>query len=219
MAFLAVGVAAHAGFSFTFDTGSQGWTKGDLSNLVDLQVNVAGPANWDSAGFLRGYDHASYAFLFSPDLGGGHGSLFGQNLTLDFQSNGAQAKIPFLVLQSSTDTLVLEKAIPASAGLLPYSISLSASEDWSINSSDYHGTAVLATNAQIQAVLNDLRFVGVTTDLASGSDSTMLDNVNAVPEPGTLAALALGVLAARRRRREPNAAGRASVDRVLPRLR
>ena len=197
---LAVGTAAHAGFSFTFDTGSEGWTKGDISNL-NIQPDTNGSADWDAGGFLRGTDLGAYAFLFSPDLGGGHGSLFGQNLTLDFQSNGAQAKIPFLVLRSSTDTLVLERAISATAGMQPYSIALSDASDWSINSSDYHGTAVLATNAQIQAVLNDLRFVGVTTDLASGSDSTMLDNVNAVPEPGTLAALALGVLAARRRRR------------------
>lgn len=199
---LAVGAAAHAAFSFSFDSGNEGWTKGDIGNLSNIQTNVAGGADWDPSGYLVGNDHANYAFLFSPDLGGGHGSLFGQNLTLDFQSSGPQSKIPFLVLLSSTDVLVLEKAIPATVGMQPYSINLSSAEDWSINSSGYHnGTPVLATDAQIQAVLNDLRFVGVTTDLVAGPDSTMLDNVSAVPEPGTLAVLALGVCAARRRRR------------------
>lgn len=194
--------SGHASFSFTFDSNAQGWTKGDLgSSFATIDNDVAGPANWNAGGFLAGNDHSSYAFLFSPDLGGGHGDLYGNQLTLDFQTSSGGPKDPFIVLKSSTDFLILERVNTASSGLQSISIDLSEAADWSINSSDYYGTPVLATGAQIQAVLSDLRYLGVSTDINNGGDSTMLDNVNAVPEPATLLALGASALVAARKRR------------------
>lgn len=46
-----------------------------------------------------------------------------------------------------------------------------------------------------------MRYIGVTTDIANGGDSTKLDNVKAVPEPGTMALLGMGAAAVLLRRR------------------
>lgn len=197
-------LASAAGFSFTFDSDAQGWTKGNLgSTFGSITPNSNGPATW-SAGEIAGVDHSSYAYHFSPNLGGGHGSLFGTALKLDFRSASGGANDPFVVLVSSTDFLVLPQLITASATMVSHSFALDGSAGWYFNSSPYFngGSAVLASAAQVQLVLNDLRYVGVSTDIASGADDTHLDNVIAtVPEPGTMLALSLGAVALIRRRR------------------
>lgn len=199
---------ASAGFNFTFDSDAEGWTRGNLgSSFATIDANSAGAADWDSEagnGYLAGTDHGGYAFHFSPDLGGGHGALFGFQLELDFQTRGAGANNPFVVLMSSTGFLVKQQAHVASTDLLPYAYALDASGGWYFNSSPYFdgGSAVLATDADILAVLSDLRHVGISTDIANGGDATRTDNVRAVPAPGAVSVLlGLGGLAAARRRR------------------
>ncbi len=198
---------AAGGFNFTFDSDAQGWTRGDYGNgFAAITVASNGAANWGSSsgnGYLAGSDHATYAFHFSPNLGAGYGYLFGQMLELDFQTSGSGGNNPFVVLLSSTSYLVKLQAHTASADLKPYAYSLDAAGGWYINSSPYHDgdAAVLATDADVLAVLNDLRHVGISTDITSSSDSTRTDNVRAVPAPGVGAILALGGLLGARRRR------------------
>ncbi len=203
---LGAGTASFAGFSFNFDANNdpQGWTDGSIGNgFAAINVNVAGPSEWQAPGQLHGTDHGSYAYLFSPDLGGGHGNLFNGLLTLDYYSTGTGDQDPFIVLMSSTAFLVLENTIIGANALEPYSFALnSGSGEWYFNSSQYYngGSAVAATDADFQAVLADLRHIGVSSDIVGGGDNVYLDNVNAVPEPATLAILAIGALAARRRK-------------------
>ncbi len=207
IATLAIGLqfGGAVGFDFTFDSDVQGWTRGNFgSTFAGIDVDSHGSAVFASNsgnGYVLGSDHTSYAYHFSGDLGGNHGGLFGQELTLDYRSAGAGGDDPFIVLMSSTAFLVLERTIPASAGFISYSFTLDASEGWYYNSSEYHqgSGAVFATNADIQSVLNDLRHVGVSTDITGGGDTTWTDNVAAVPEPTTLAVLGLGALFLRRR--------------------
>lgn len=207
IATLAIGLqfGAAAGFNFTFDSDVQGWTRGNFGNtFATIDVDSHGSAVFASNsgnGYILGSDHTTYAYHFSGDLGGNHGGLFGQQLTLDYRSAATGADDPFIVLMSSTAFLVLERTIAASAGFNSYSFALDASEGWYYNSSQYHqgSGAVLATNADIQSVLIDLRHVGVSTDIAGGGDTTWTDNVAAVPEPTTLAVMGLGALFLRRR--------------------
>ena len=200
--------SAFAGlFSFDFASDNQGWTKGNFGNgLAGIAPNSNGAATW-SAGVIAGTDHTTYAFHFSPALSGDFSNLLGGSINLDFSSVGAGATDPFVVLVSTTGFLVKENLIPGSTNLNPYSFTLSASEGWYFNSSEYYnGTgAVLATDAQISGVLADLKHIGVSTDITSGGDTTRLDNVvsvEAVPEPATLAVLGLGLAALRRRSRK-----------------
>lgn len=195
------------GFNFTFDNDVQGWTRGDFGNgFANINVNSDGSAVHASSlgnGYILGSDHAGYAFHFSPDLGGGHGGLFGEFLSVDFRTAGAGADNPFVVLMSSTDFLVKQQVHAASSGFLPYSYALDSTAGWYINSSPYYngGSAVLATDAQIQAVLADLRHVGISTDIVGGGDTTWTDNVRAVPAPSSLALVGVGALSLGRRRR------------------
>lgn len=203
VALAAGSIASATGFNFTFDSDNQGWTQGNFgSGFAGINTNI-GEATWDAATqSILGSDFAGYAYHFSPDLGGSHGALFGTDLTLDYRSLGSGGEDPFVVLMSSTDFIVLEKTILASANLDPYSIRLDSTSGFFYNSSQYYNgaSAVTATDSQIQAVLNDLRYIGVTTDITSGGDTTYLDNVNAVPEPTTLGLLALGGAALLRKR-------------------
>lgn len=196
------------GFNFTFDSNNQGWTKGDFGNgFANITVNSNGPATFASQsgnGYLLGSDHGSYAYHFSPDLGGNQGALFGQLLQFDFRSASGAGNLPTVVLMSSTGFLVREIAVAATPGFVAYSLRMDTSETWYFNSSPYYNGAgaVVANASQIQSILNDLRHVGITTDIASGGDTTWTDNVRAVPEPATMTALAAGfALIARRRRK------------------
>ncbi|MCU0316351.1 MAG: hypothetical protein MUC92_07145, partial [Fimbriimonadaceae bacterium] len=123
---LAVTCASHAvGFNFTFDNDVQGWTRGNLTSFVNpSDMNTNGSAIWattGSNGYIAGDDHTAYAFHFSPNLGGGHGGLFGKAFTYDFFNQFSGGLAPQIVLKASSDYLVLEQAIVASTGFISYS--------------------------------------------------------------------------------------------------
>nr|MCU0317002.1 PEP-CTERM sorting domain-containing protein [Fimbriimonadaceae bacterium] len=91
----------------------------------------------------------------------------------------------------------------ASTGFISYSHMLDDSQPWYFNGSPYltGPGAVLATNAQIQAVLSDLQYIGISTDI-DDVDVTYTDNVKAVPEPVSLVALSLVLATVARKRRK-----------------
>lgn len=206
LSFFGAVAAAHAAtIGFTFDTNNQGWTKGDFgSSFGSIQTNSAGAATWNAGGYLQGSDHGSYAFQFSSNLGGNHGDLMGGTGSLDFQYSGASGTDPFIVLMSSSSFLVLEKQLLSAGTLHNYSFNLDDSETWYFNSSEYYqgASAVVATNANILSVLNDLQYIGISTDITGGADSTITDNVflRPVPEPATLSGLGLLLLLKRKRK-------------------
>ena len=200
------GAAQAVGFNFTFDNDVQGWTRGNLTSLVNASdMATSGSAVWattGSNGYILGSDHDAYAFHFSPNLGGGHGALFGTALTYDFFSDSSGGLYPQIVLKASSDYLILEQTIVMSTGFVSFSHVLNDSQSWYLNGSPYltGPGATLATNAQIQAVLNDLQYIGISTDF-DGTDITWTDNVRAVPEPASVVAMSLGLATLLRRRK------------------
>lgn len=187
-ALLLVSASAQAQqISFTFPTDNQGWVRGNFGANYSASFAMGSAATWTN-GTITGTDHSGYAFHWSPSVGGNHADLFGGKISLDFQSSFSGNQDPFIVLGSSTQMLVLEHSVTASAGLIHYEFSLDSSSGWYFNSSEYYqGTsAVVASNAQIQSVLSDLRFIGVSTDINSGNDSTITDNVMLTPAVGSL---------------------------------
>lgn len=171
---------------FDFNKGAQGWTRGNLgSTYKTITVASSGPAVWGvfaGDGVLLGEDHAGFAFHFSPDLGGGFGSLLGGVFEVDFRTAAAGPDYPFVVLMSSTDFLVKQQDHAATQNLVRRAYSLSSQGGWYLNSSPYSNgaAATLATDAEIQAVLADLRYIGVSTDVVDGADATWTDNVRLI---------------------------------------
>ena len=187
-ALLLVSASAQAQqISFTFPSDNQGWVRGNFGPTYSASFATGSAATWTNS-TITGSDHSGYAFHWSPSVGGNHGDLFGGKISLDFQSSFSGNQDPFIVLGSSTQMLVLEHPVTVSTGLIHYEFNLDSTSGWYFNSSEYYqGTsAVVASNAQIQSVLSDLRFIGVSTDINSGSDSTITDNVMLTPVVGSL---------------------------------
>jgi hypothetical protein len=190
---LALGSASSLAATSTFSTDAEGWfAQGDTS----------GPLTWVSSGGNPG-GHVRIAdavtggvtyFVAPAAFLGNQSAAFGTNLTFDLQQTypgGAnQFDSPDVILQGAGLTLVFDTAFnPANGAWTSYSVGLSGS-GWRLN--DLSGAA--ASNSQLAAVLSNLNTLKIRAEYQTGADTGMLDNVSLVPEPGTYAMFAAGLL-------------------------
>ncbi len=185
--------------SYTFDTDNQGWMQADF-NSSTLALTPIGPANWAVGGFLEEVDFSNWAFDISPVLSGGYQGSTTVSFDLSIDDNESTA-FPLLVLASPTEAVYRSEIPPADGAFHNYSYDLTDPTGWLYSD----GVNFRAANqADITNVLTSLVVMGIDVDMNDGPDHTRIDNVNlgVVPEPFSLAALAVVPVLARKRRRK-----------------
>lgn len=201
---LLLAATSRAQLSYGFETDAQGWRRANF-NTASLTLEDVGPAVWNSGGYIEGADFATYAFHVSPELGGLNLSgAYGGRFSLDYSSAAANNPLlpnPFLVVTNGTGAIYRTQNFAGTGTFGSYGYALDTTGGW------LYGTTLTnsapATEAQIRGVLASVTRIGVTADVSSGPEFTRVDNVRiaAVPEPASLVAVSLGLLALRRRRR------------------
>ena len=200
LAFAALAAVAPAAVS-TFDHDDEGWTTCNFDFGGSVASGFDRPT-YSSEGYVSTGDVDFWCFLAAPSkFLGDQSGAFGTSLTYDtsVDLNDGMA-YPSAILQGGGRTLFSVGNAPGPSWT-PTAIPLFGSA-WS--ESFLPGGAPVG-DAELRGVLGGLTGLFIEADWVndqSTSETTRLDNVRlqTVPEPGSLAALAFGAMALRRRR-------------------
>lgn len=181
--------------AYHFDADAEGWRRGDL-DATHLVMNDIGAATWNSGGYIDADDFASWSFHLSP--------LIQQNffsatrIEFDYSSQYSDGPYPFLIINSTNGALFQVAQVPADGAWHHYSYDFTPGTWQFVDSSGSR----LATTTDISNTLSDFLQFGINADQESGPEYTRLDNVIVVPEPTSLSAIGIGILALARRRKK-----------------
>lgn len=205
---LAFGAGANAQVS-AFDVNDEGWTVTSFTNpaagdfsIVSSSAPTYNSTGGNGSGFISKQDPDTGDFYFiAPSAFLGDKSV-ATSLSYDLIYNGTVDYQTFDVVLRSASKMLIYRANPdivPGANWSTVSVSLAPSSSWK------NGVGgPLATATDFSDVLGNLTGLYIKGEYTSGViEITGLDNVNLqpVPEPATLLALGLGVLAIARKRR------------------
>lgn len=195
--------------SSTFDSNDEGWRL--QNDATTTPTPIFAPAGGNPGGAIQGIDlelgdtwRFVAPFAFRGDLSAAYGGGLSYDLKFD---TGASPLNPFdagfvLIGDGTTTLAYLGATYPTQGVWTHFDVPLSEA-GWLVGGAG--GPA--ATAAQMQTVLSNVTSLRIRGEFNSGPDNAFLDNVflstapTSVPEPGTLAILAMGLLAMTRLRR------------------
>lgn len=180
--------------SSSFSATEEGWTA-----LGDS----AGPLTWVASGgnpgghveindaVLGGVTFYVAPAAFLGNRSAALGSLLRFDLMQVYSGSPAQFDDADVVLVGGGNTLAFDTADnPANGTWTSYAIPLLAG-GWRLNTL----SGAVASQAQLAATLGDLTALRIRAEYRTGADLGKLDNVSLVPEPGSWALWAAGLLA------------------------
>ena len=190
---------ALASVTSTFDTGLDGWTHapgGDADTTVTYSATGGNPGG---AAVLTDAGEGTSDYFLAPAkyLGNDSADLNGKfSFQLNDSSSIDDLTTPLLVITDAAgDTL--SHLTPSTFTSGSYnSVSFTLNQNGGFTYTPVGGSGAAATLANFQTVLANTASLVILGDFHTGTETAFLDNVALVPEPGTLAFVGLGIVAA-----------------------
>jgi len=199
---LLTGAAQAATVSYTFDTGAQGWSYGDINAST---VNIVAAAPWDS-GSLHVLDQAGETGVYAPtEVLGNQDSAYGGTITWDVGDlRNDNANYTAIVLYGLPGVAVTAgRVLPTTVGLTTFSVTLTEANFVNFTGGFVPGSSPVS-GATFHAILSNLSGIAFRTEWATGADDSRFDNAvfegftvpgaggGAVPEPASWALMIAG---------------------------
>lgn len=158
--------------SSTFDTDIDGW-----SFIADVREFNQVATGGNPGGYLEAIDFATggnWYYVAPVKFLGDKSAFYGGTLSYDLQQSSLSSQFDNddIIMTGAGITLALDLTHPGTTWT-SYDVALSTDADWRIGNED----GVVATQAQIQAVLADLGSLHIRGEFVNGADTGGLDNV------------------------------------------
>ena len=182
----------------TFDTDDEGWTiTGDAQGSSVVATYHATGGN--PGGYISATDNVQGGVWYFKAPEAFHGNFtagYNTNLTFDLKQSSLNSQFDSVDVYLRGGGLELTFDTPNNPGTewTSYSLNLSETGGWLIG-----GAA--PTQTQMLQVLGNVTDLQIRGEFVTGADIGSLDNVTMVPEPATLALLAIGGVGLLKRRR------------------
>ena len=179
--------------TYHFDSGNQGWRRGDL-DPAHLVMNDVGAATWNAGGYIDAPDFATWSFHLSPVIASNMSSA--SRLEFDYSSAASDGAYPFVIFSSGSGAIYITTSVPGDGQFHHYNYDFNPGT-WLYSDGV---TFRVATANDISFTMGNLQQFGVNGDQQHGPEYTRLDNVVLVPEPMSIIGLSVGLLALARRK-------------------